>query len=416
MPDLEFEEQLASTCSNWTINTFQKYYAEGSLIIRPAFQRNVVWNDEQRSFLIDSVLRGLPIPEIYVQMSTSSDGAEEVKVVDGQQRIVACLRFLADELRLRSDEPLDPRWRNRVFSELDRSLQQRFRSYELLVRKLPNRDDATLREIFRRLNKNVEALLPQELRHAAYTGPFLRFVEKAASSDVLEELGVFTRRDYLRRRSDELVAEIALALVSRAYPNKKEGLDELFLSYEKQGIPEGVLEDLAGRFGRVFEQLSTVAGSLRGTRFRNKSDLYSLFVVLATNAERLPLPADEGAEMLRRLREFSSLVNDIKREEAEGRSIRPLLNLGSGAEALKYLRAVERAASDRMNRVRRDEVLQTVLGSVLAAEPVRELSSDDCSWMEQVDEIADRDDEGDGDETAAEERAHLLDVLVKDNA
>ena len=90
--------------------------------------------------------------------------------------------------------------------------------------------------------------------------------------------------------------------------------------------------------------------------------------------------------------------------------------LGSGAEALKYLRGVERAASDRMNRVRRDEVLQTVLGSVLAAEPVRELSSDDCSWMEQVDEIADRDDEGDGDETAAEEQAHLLEVLVEDNA
>ncbi|EQD28025.1 protein containing DUF262, partial [mine drainage metagenome] len=106
MPELEFTPQLAPTGASWTINAFNKYLTEDSLVIQPAFQRNVVWNDGQRSFLIDSVLRGMPIPEIYVETLTNADGTERVTVVDGQQRIVACLRFLNDELRLSSDEPL----------------------------------------------------------------------------------------------------------------------------------------------------------------------------------------------------------------------------------------------------------------------------------------------------------------------
>jgi hypothetical protein len=409
---LAFEPQLASTPSNYTINYFYQAHQNGDLVLQPPFQRNMVWNKEQQSFLIDSILRGLPVPEIYVQTETSAEGEERTVVVDGQQRITACILFIDDELRLIGDDELDIQWKNRVFSELEEPLRRRFRRYELVARKLPHVSNAVLREIFRRLNKTVEALEPQELRHAAYTGPFIRLVEDAAKAKILEDLGVFSAKDYLRRRNDELIAEIAYAVLSKAYPNKKDGLDELFLSYERHGVPAAVLEDLDRRFGRVFAEIGPIASSLRRTRFRNKSDFYSLFVFLAKNAEFLPLPK-EGQDnlLLLAIREFSTLVNDIKREEADGRSIQDLAETQLGREAVKYLRAVERAASDRLNRVRREDALRSVLAPILATGEAKELSELDASWRVSPEESDSEDDDVQPDE---EEREHTRDVLLED--
>jgi hypothetical protein len=395
---VEFADQIASTVSNTTINQFQKWLREGSLVLRPPFQRNLVWNDSQRAFLIDSILRGLPVPEVYVQTRTSAEGEESVTVVDGQQRISACLAFLHGELRLSNDEEFDGRWRSKTFKELHPDLQERFRGYELLVRKLPKLEEPVLREIFRRLNRTVEPLVAQELRHAAYTGPFISFVERAGAHPVLGEVGVFTARDYLRRRSDELMSEIAFAVSSKAFPNKKEGLENLFLTYEKQGIPDEVLEDLIRRFGRVYVQLEPIAGRVRRTRFRNKSDFYSLFIALARNAEQLPLPED-GDDLADRLREFSDRVNDIKREEGEQRPLDDLISDEIGKAAIRYLRAVERAASDRLSRVRRNEaLLSAVIGPAVAAGPSGDLSPEDDAWFDSTEAEVAEDEGEDGDD------------------
>lgn len=406
-----FQPQLASTPSNLTINYFYKTYREETLILRPPFQRNMVWNSEQQSFLIDSILRGLPVPEIYVQTETSAQGDERTIIVDGQQRISACIQFINDELRLVGDEELDEQWKNKTFSELDEPLRLRFRRYELIARKLPDANVTVLREIFRRLNKTVEPLEPQELRHAAYTGPFMRLIEDAGKSSILEELGVFSPKDYLRRRNDELIGEIAYAVISKAYPNKKEGLDELFLSYERHGVPVGTLEDLERRFGRVFSTIGPISSMLRRTRFRNKSDFYSLFVFLAKDAEILPPQNVAEERFFQVIKEFSGRVNDIKREEAEGRSIETLTRDDLGGSAVRYLRAVERAASDRLNRVRREESLRAVLGPVIAVEKAVHLSEPDSRWRL----VAEESDSEDQDETPGdEERQHVTAVLLED--
>jgi len=62
---------------------------------------------------------------------------------------------------------------------------------------------------------------------------------------------------------------------------------------------------------------------------------------------------------------FPARVNGIKRREAQRESIDDLVEEPGGSEAVKYLRAVERAASDRLNRVRRNEALEIVVAPVL---------------------------------------------------
>ncbi|WP_167138503.1 DUF262 domain-containing protein [Diaminobutyricimonas sp. TR449] len=376
---LEFNVQVAAGTANMTVNNFVNADAAGTLILRPLFQRNLVWDREQQSFLVDSILRGLPVPEVYVQSTTSADGDEQTLVVDGQQRISTCLRFVHGELRLTASDDLDDRWKGRTFSELQDPLKQRFRSFELVVRKLPQVEDAVLREIFRRLNKTVEPLEPQELRHAAVTGPFIGFIETLASQPMFGEVGVFSARDYLRRRNDEFMAEVIFAIYAGAYPNKKEGIDEFFLTFDGESANATDLELLARTMGRVMAQLESIAGDIRRTRFRNKSDFYSLLVTMAQYAERLPLDGSQTIGLRDALIEFSNRVNDTKKYEGQAGASGDAVSFDD--PATRYLRAVERAASDRLSRVRRQEALEEVIGSILADGTRIALDSSDSGWM-----------------------------------
>jgi Protein of unknown function DUF262 len=67
----------------WLKNTLDA----GQLTIKPPYQRNPVWVTPQKAALIDTILRGYPIPEIYLQEIVDSNGKEHHYVVDGQQRI-----------------------------------------------------------------------------------------------------------------------------------------------------------------------------------------------------------------------------------------------------------------------------------------------------------------------------------------
>lgn len=377
-------DQLATSALAYKVNAFVKAWTSDppSLVLRPAFQRNMVWNDVQRSYLVDTILRGLPVPEVYIQSSTSPEGEDQIIVVDGQQRISACVDFVLDGFALTADEEIDVEWRGKRFSQLSDKLKARFRGFVFVARQLPDLGDTVLRDIFRRLNRTVEALEPQELRHAAYTGPFIQLVERAAECDGLAELGVFTARDALRRRHDEFVSEVFFAVLLGTLPNKKEGLDESYMTFERQGFPADVRDDLARRFGRVDQFLQRNGGSLKRTRFKNKSDAYSLLYFLLRHADRIPA-ADSAEEkaLVDALRTLGDRVNQIKRAESGGISTEGILEEPNGKDAAKYLRAVERAASDRLNRVRRDEVLEAVVGSLVGGYVAAPLVADDAAWL-----------------------------------
>ncbi|SPM42070.1 hypothetical protein Q075_04278 [Mycobacterium numidiamassiliense] len=410
---LFFDPQLSSDARGMTVNNFRQVDMSeiSELILRPAFQRNLVWNPDQKSFLIDSILRGLPVPELYVQIVTSAEGAERLTVVDGQQRISTCLDFAEGRLRLGNSDDLDAGWRGKAFSELETDLKAKFLGFKFIVRELPiSANDAVLREIFRRLNRTVEALVAQELRHAAFTGPFIQLVERGGAAAALSDLGVFTPKDYQRRRNDEFVAEALLAIDAKAFPNKKEGLDELFITFERRGVPSEQLSEMTRRFGRAVSFLDFGSAKLRKSRFRNKSDCYSLIVFLARNAENISTDEMNLDAIVDKLVDFSTLVNEIKRLEGKGQSVDELVSKPTGQEALSYLRAVERAASDRLSRVRRNEALKTLLKTDLAASPVRPLSESDEQWTRVEDQLEESADETDDDE----ERQTVQDSLLAD--
>ena len=80
--------------SEHPVSWFRKTYLEGSLEIKPPYQRKPVWAGRQKCRLIETILMNLPIPEIFIQQSTSAEGETTYAIVDGQQRIRTVLQFI----------------------------------------------------------------------------------------------------------------------------------------------------------------------------------------------------------------------------------------------------------------------------------------------------------------------------------
>src|SRR5208337_5232083 len=76
---------------------FQEQYKSGHLELRPPFQRKPVWLEKQRHALVESILMDIPIPEVYIQVTQTEEGAENYGVVDGQQRLRTILQFVGVE-------------------------------------------------------------------------------------------------------------------------------------------------------------------------------------------------------------------------------------------------------------------------------------------------------------------------------
>lgn len=74
-----------------TIRNFSDYAKEEGLELNPSYQRDSVWSTSDSQLLIDSILRGIPIPSIIL---TQIENNDQLQIVDGKQRLTAILRFI----------------------------------------------------------------------------------------------------------------------------------------------------------------------------------------------------------------------------------------------------------------------------------------------------------------------------------
>ena len=138
---------------------------------QPTYQRDGgVWRLEQEQLLIDSVLRKIDIPKIYLR--EIKQNPYKYEVVDGQQRIRALLRFMNDEFLLgeeAEDILLDGspfQVAERMYSKLDQPLKiKRLYVYSLTVVIITNAEEDEVAELFFRLN-NGKPLTSAEVRNA----------------------------------------------------------------------------------------------------------------------------------------------------------------------------------------------------------------------------------------------------------
>jgi Protein of unknown function DUF262 len=332
----------------WLKNTLDA----GQLTIKPPYQRNPVWVTPQKAALIDTILRGYPIPEIYLQEIVDSSGKEHHYVVDGQQRIRACLEFVEGDFAL--DPEISPEHGELEFDDLPENDRQQIYSYKFVVRVMPNVPEEEIRFIFKRLNQNVVALNKQELRHSTYWGEFIQSMENLATDEFWAESGIFSANDFRRMLDVEYVSELAIGYL-HGFQNKKNSLDRWYAAYEEE-FPER--SDVERVIATVTGELAQVLPDMRRTRWRNKSDSYTLFLVFANHQEDLPLTRDARTEAHDRLVKFGEDVSAYLTQARAGR--RPRV----AKRVAEYAGAVRAAATDLANRRARAAQVESLLAGI----------------------------------------------------
>jgi hypothetical protein len=236
------------------------------LEIKPDFQRLEVWSDAAKVMLMDTILRGIPMPKIFVSSVIKNDQVHRT-VIDGQQRISAILAFMTDKFPL--DKPYAGEFKGLFFSALPEEVRSAFLQYRI-----------ELRETYSRLNKYSVALTKQELRRADYPGTFLKMAEELANHDYLEKARIFTLANRRRLADVEYVSELVAALVAGPQ-DKRDNLDSFYLQYSTWNEEER--KKVEARFLGVIADLSLIFSNdfpIDGTRFRQKADFYSLLLAV----------------------------------------------------------------------------------------------------------------------------------------
>jgi len=173
--------------TDWTTETIISQFSRGNINLYPHFQRRDAWTVTKKSRFIESILLGLPLPQIVLAENRNERG--KYLVLDGKQRMLSLLQFMGvtegknnlfkfkgleilkylNGLNFKNIEK-NPDFRD----ELNQFYNQTIRS--VVIRNWPN--EGFLHLVFIRLNTGSVQLSPQELRQALFPGRFVDYIEE----------------------------------------------------------------------------------------------------------------------------------------------------------------------------------------------------------------------------------------------
>ena len=325
----------------------------GTLDLSPDFQRRPVWSDEQASYLIDTILQDLPFPEVYVRSMTSASGTTNYQVVDGQQRVRSILDFAKNDLVLCGGD-VSAKWLDKSFEDLGEDEKAAFWKYTISVRELEDASDADIRDMFRRLNINSMVLNDQELRHATYTGQFLKLMERLADDEWWIDSGVVTIAQVRRMLDVEYISELFIALMAGPQ-DKKKTLDAFYGDFDLE-FPEE--KEWMSRFRRTRDLVDGVLEPKQIRRWSGKSDFYTLFSALGSLVADGDKPNAAAKKALQdALMQFRDKVDQAKKRDNKKKFAKSVHD---------YADAVTRAATDVARRETRLQILEKVIKDALA--------------------------------------------------
>lgn len=243
---------------------------DGSLDVRPAFQRKLVWNDKHKVKFIDTILRGYPFPEIYLandEVDTDNIVAKEL-VVDGQQRLTTVVEYIKGKLAIPKGSDILP------FAKLDQVTKRRFLNYPVTVRHFLDVDNVVLREIFKRINQTQYSLNAFEVNQAVYDGEFIATAKRLCESDSFKKLPTFRERDLSRMLDLGFVLLIMTTIENEGYFSNDKEVER----YIK------LFDDKYSNKSEVFKNISSILEDIYKRRLKDdsmwfrKSNLFTLII------------------------------------------------------------------------------------------------------------------------------------------
>ena len=261
----------------YSIADFSEWHKNSLLKLSPDFQRRTVWSEKAKSYLIDTIIRGRPIPKILI--SQSLEGSRTVRVVvDGQQRLRAILEFLNGDFAI--SKAHNKELAGKRYSTMSTADQRDFLQYELGVDVLFDMKYQDLLDIFARINSYTVTLNTQEKLNARYLGYFkqaayelgLKYVDYFLRSMVL------TKAKITRMAEAELAGDMLVAIVGGVQTNKS--IEQYYKKYEDE---QGPLENAKQDFDTTMSYIGEIyrPEDLSGTNWSRVQLFYTLFTAIA---------------------------------------------------------------------------------------------------------------------------------------
>lgn len=272
----------------YNISDFVEWDANKQLEISPKFQRRSVWTERAKSYLIDTVLRGRPIPKILITQSLR-EGKNVRVVIDGQQRLRAILGFFSGEFTL--SRAHNKEYAGILYQDLDNDVKAEFLKYEIGVDVLFDLTYEDTLDVFARLNTYSVKLNPQELLNAQYLGYFKQAAHELGLRHVRYWIagGVMSEKQVTRMAEAELASDL-LGMLIEGIQSKKQ-IPNYFRKYDDA---EAAVFDAKANFLEVMAYVGALypADELKGTNWARVHFFNSLFCAVAHCKFGLPEAKD----------------------------------------------------------------------------------------------------------------------------
>ncbi|BCV57747.1 DUF262 domain-containing protein [Shewanella algae] len=188
-----------------------------TIVVDNSFQRRYVWVLKDKVSLIETILLGYPIPEVYLwQNETDPETGDTIfSIVDGQQRLGAVQGFINDEFKLSKTglENKDSEYSGKKFSDLSSDLKSKLWKYPFSIRFI---DESLSKEnivnLFLRLNRTNATLNPQELRNAEFSGLFIKLADEISKDNFWNDFSIFNSADIRRMNDIQFISTLLIFL------------------------------------------------------------------------------------------------------------------------------------------------------------------------------------------------------------
>lgn len=321
----------------FSVRDFISWGRSGSLDLTPSFQRRSVWKPKAKSFLIDTLIRDLPVPILFIRQRVEVGTIEPIReVVDGQQRLRTVLAYIEPGLIKDFDEATDrftilrahnPELAGQRFLDLPEEASSALLDYEFSVHVMSeDTSDAEVLEVFARLNATGTKLESQELRNAAYYGEF----KTSMYSLALQQLNrwrswkLYNEGDIARMREVEGTSDLVLLIMGGIQARSSQILDSAYLKFD-DAFPDRV--EVERRFQDVMDAIDDTLGArLADSIYSRTAVFYSLFALyyeymfglgsaLTRRSRRRRLPSGMAESLMRASDELRSadLPDEVSR-------------------------------------------------------------------------------------------------------
>ena len=224
--------------SGVSVQEIYRRYRENQIVVNRKYQRKLVWSETEKACLIDSIIKGYPIPLILFAEYTGEDGRTYYEVLDGMQRLNAIVSFLEDEY------PVDQKYFD--IKQLARAQQAEAEGlfmgyhgeavhtpqicanlldYQLAVTSYKVESQENVFEIFRRINSAGRQLSSQEHRQA---GGLCQF------SDLVRGIAADIRGDSTNEQV--VLSDMPQISIGNTRENYRYGLNADNTFWVKQGV------------------------------------------------------------------------------------------------------------------------------------------------------------------------------------